>query len=86
MKYSQKATWQAIFILLPAVKYAKEQGIAFNLPTMLEKAAVCTFIDADSLEFKLSFEKNVAAYVVRLALAELSNTGSIKFEDCDELF
>lgn len=40
MKYSQDFTWKAVEQFLPEIRKARELGMCFSVPEMLEKAAV----------------------------------------------
>lgn len=86
MKYSDKALWEAIGFILPSIKTAREMGKNFNLPTMLNTAAIQVFLELETVDFKLSYEKLVAAHVVRVALTELTDSGVMLFGDCDDIF
>ena len=86
MKYSSKALWTAIEILIPSVEVARTKGKTFSLPEMLKTAAVEAFIESETTEFKINYSKLVAANVVRVAIKELCDHGMMVFGECDEIF
>jgi hypothetical protein len=83
MKYSQSLVWKACDDILPSIAKARKT-IHFNLPKILEMAAVECFLMQDDVDFRLSKDLTWAAYIVRVALKELNTQGKMTFGDVEE--
>lgn len=83
MKYSQKYVWKCVGKILPGLLQAKNNGVHMNLPSSLKSAACECWIRAEETEFKLNFDVQCAAYVVRVALKELEQDGWMTFGEVE---
>lgn len=81
MKYSEKLVWEAVYTFLPSIRIARNQGSHFNLPTMINLAAVRAFVsDVDPYS-----EKYLYAEILRKSIKEMDNIGYMTFGDQIEL-
>lgn len=84
MKYTQKFVWECVGKIVPGLLYAKQNGVPMNLLSSLKSAACECWLIAEDTEFKLDFDKQCAAYVIRVALQELEKDGWMTFGEREE--
>lgn len=85
MEYSKVALEKAIDIVLPSYS-VMSNSFNFQMPEALKMAAIEIFMEYDTNAFKTNYSKNVAAHVIRVALAEIKEVGSISYGFCDNIY
>lgn len=79
MKWTENFVWEQVGKILPGLKQAKDNNVNMNLPRCIESCAYWAWLHAEDIDFKLDFEKQVAAYIIRVAGLELEEKGFYEF-------
>lgn len=81
MIYSEKLVWEAVYHFIPSLKVARNHGVAFNLPSSIDSAALQAFIS----DYAPYTESYLYAEVLRVTIKEIEMVGWMTFGDQDDL-
>jgi hypothetical protein len=79
MKHTHETLLNATNYLLPKIAKAKENGVNFNLPSLLSMIAEDFFVSSLNYEWNPKFEERVAYFICQEALYDLKTVGMFEF-------
>lgn len=85
MKYSKETLEQAIDKIIPSYSSMSAQ-LGFPIEETLKLVAIEIFMISDTDAYKLDYTKRVATQLIREALSELKENGSISYGDFTNMF
>ena len=86
MKFTVKSLDHAINFLLPNIKKAKENGINFNRPQLIQSIAMDYFVHSLDRNWDPSYDERIAYHIVQCAAKDLSEYGYFEFGEIDHNF